>query len=138
MVRERKVRIRANPKVATLQGQPASIFVGKDQYYSLLTGSLSFPYERLEVIKVGVSLNITPYISDNQEITIDVLPEVSDVIQASSATGLPVVSRRSVKTRVRVKEGETLVIGGLMQKNEREIRRKIPLLGSIPILGYLL
>ncbi len=137
LVRDGKVKIRANPKVVTVEGQPAYIFVGKDQYYTLLTGSISFPYERLEVIKVGVSLNITPYISDNQEITIDVQPEVSDVIQSASATGLPVVSRRQVKTKVRVKEGETLVIGGLLQKNERETRRKIPLLGSIPILGYL-
>jgi type II secretory pathway component GspD/PulD (secretin) len=53
------------------------------------------------------------------------------------ATGLPVVSRRAVSTKVRVKDGETIVIGGLLQKNESTTRRKIPLLGDIPILGLL-
>ena len=55
----------------------------------------------------------------------------------TGATGLPVVSKRAVVTKVRVKDGETIVIGGLLQKNETTTRRKIPLLGDIPILGYL-
>jgi len=53
------------------------------------------------------------------------------------ATGLPVVSKRAVSTKIRVKDGETIVIGGLLQKNESIVKRRIPLLGHIPILGLL-
>ena len=50
---------------------------------------------------------------------------------------LPVVSKRAVTTKIRVKDGETIVIGGLLQTTEKLTQRKIPFLGDIPILGYL-
>jgi len=68
--------------------------------------------------------------------TLEVEPEVSDVV-GSGSTGLPMTNKRSVITKVRVAQGETAVIGGLKVKNEMKITRKIPLLGSIPILGHL-
>ncbi len=136
LVQDGKIRIRANPRVATLEGQKATILIGKDEYYIIVTGTAPYYYGQLERISVGVSLSLVPYISDKDEITIEIQPEVSDVV-GKGATGLPVVSRRTVSTKIRVKDGETIVIGGLLQKNESENRRKIPLLGDIPILGYL-
>ncbi len=136
LVQDGKVNIRANPRVATLEGQKATILIGKEQYYVIITGTVGYAYGQLERIPVGVSLDIVPYISDKGEITVEIHPEVSDVV-GTGATGLPVVSKRSVTTTVRVKDGETIVIGGLLQKNESTVRRKIPLLGDIPILGYL-
>jgi type IV pilus assembly protein PilQ len=136
LIQDGKVKIRANPRVATLEGQKASIIIGKEQYYVIVTGLAPYSYGQLERIPVGVSLNMTPYISDKGEITVEIQPEVSDVV-GTGATGLPVVSKRSVTTTIRVKDGETIVIGGLLQKNESTVRRKIPLLGDIPILGLL-
>jgi type IV pilus assembly protein PilQ len=137
LVQDGKVKIRANPRVATLEGQKATMMIGKEQYYVIYTGTTGYyAYGTLERIPVGVSLTIVPYISDKNEITVEIQPEVSDVV-GTGATGLPVVSKRAVVTKVRVKDGETIVIGGLLQKNETEIRRKVPLLGDIPILGYL-
>ena len=136
LVQDGKVNIRANPRVATLEGQKATILIGKEQYYVIVTGAAPYSYGQLERIPVGVSLDIIPYISDKGEITVEIHPEVSDVV-GTGATGLPVVSKRAVTTSVRVKDGETIVIGGLLQKNESTVRRKIPLLGDIPILGYL-
>jgi type II secretory pathway component GspD/PulD (secretin) len=136
LVQDGKVNIRANPRVATVEGQKAHIVIGKEQYYVILTGTAPYSYGQLERIPFGVSLDIVPYVSDNGEITVELQPEVSDVVGVG-ATGLPVVSRRSVSTKVRVKDGETIVIGGLLQKNETTTRRKIPLLGEIPILGLL-
>jgi type IV pilus assembly protein PilQ len=136
LVQDGEVNIRANPRVATVEGQKAHIVIGKEQYYVILTGTAPYSYGQLERIPFGVSLDIVPYVSDNGEITVELQPEVSDVVGVG-ATGLPVVSRRSVSTKVRVKDGETIVIGGLLQKNETTIRRKIPLLGDIPILGLL-
>jgi type II secretory pathway component GspD/PulD (secretin) len=136
LVQDGKVNIRANPRVATVEGQKAHIVIGKEQYYVILTGTAPYSYGQLERIPFGVSLDIVPYVSDDGEITVELQPEVSDVV-GLGATGLPVVSRRSVSTKVRVKDGETIVIGGLLQKNETTTRRKIPLLGDIPILGLL-
>lgn len=136
LIQDGKVNIRANPRLATIEGQAATILIGKEQYYVIVTGVAPYSYGQLERIPVGVSLQIVPYISDKGEITVEIQPEVSDVV-GTGATGLPVVSKRAVSTKIRVKDGETIVIGGLLQKNESTVRRKIPLLGDIPILGLL-
>lgn len=136
LVEEGEARIRANPRIATLEGHQANIFIGREEYFSILTGSLAYAYARLEVISTGIVLTITPYVSDDNHITLEVEPQVSDVV-GSGSTGLPVTNKRSVKTTVRVTNGETAVIGGLLVKNRIEVVRKIPLLGSIPILGHL-
>jgi len=136
LIRDGKVRIRATPRVTTLNGKTATIDIGREEYYSIVTGPITYPYTRLEVIKVGILLKITPYISDNGEITVQIEPEVSDVV-ARGVSDLPVVSKRRVATTVRVKDGETIVIGGLLQTIERNVQVKIPILGSIPLLGYL-
>jgi type II secretory pathway component GspD/PulD (secretin) len=136
LVQDGKVNIRANPRVATLEGQKATIIVGKEQYYVIVTGTGQYAYGQLERIPVGVSLIIAPYISGKGEITVDIQPEVSDVV-GTGVTGLPVVSKRAVSTKIRVKDGETIVIGGLIQKNVSVTKRKIPLLGDIPLLGLL-
>ncbi|MEO0097146.1 MAG: hypothetical protein ABIK78_03505 [candidate division WOR-3 bacterium] len=136
MVQKGKASIKANPKIVTLEGQKASIIVGKEQYYQMVTGPPQYPYVRLEVVKFGTSLNITPFISNKNEITVEIEPEVSDFV-GRGIGDLPLISRRGVKTQVRVKDGERIVIGGLLTKNERVVQRKIPILGDIPILGFL-
>jgi type IV pilus assembly protein PilQ len=132
-----KINIRANPRVATIEGRAATIMIGKEQYYVIATGTGIGYYGQLERVPVGVTLSIVPYVSDKGEITVEIQPEVSDVVGATSEGGLPVVSKRAVSTKIRVKDGETIVIGGLLQKNQSMVKRKIPLLGDIPILGYL-
>jgi len=134
LIQDGKINIRANPRVATIEGRAATIMIGKEQYYVIVTGPER--YGTLERVPVGVSLTIIPYISDRGEITVEIQPEVSDVVGVG-ATGLPVVSKRAVSTKIRVKDGETIVIGGLLQKNESIVKRRIPLLGHIPILGLL-
>jgi len=67
---------------------------------------------------------------------VDIKPEVSDVT-GKGASELPVVSKRSVVTKVRVRDGETITVGGLRLKTERTRRTGIPFLCKIPILGYL-
>lgn len=129
-------KIRANPSVVTTNAQPASIYISKEQYFSVVTGPVNYPYTRLEQVSVGIRLEITPYISDVGEITIKVAPEVSDAV-GYGREGLPLVDRRKVNTTVRVKNNETIIIGGLTQENSRKIRNKIPILGHIPLLGLL-
>jgi type II secretory pathway component GspD/PulD (secretin) len=94
--------IRANPSISTLDGQKATIDIGREEWFELVTtGYMGYQYANLQAIKSGIVLNITPYIASGGEITVKVEPEVSDVT-ARGATGYPVISKRSVSTTVRV------------------------------------
>ena len=131
-----KAKIRANPKITTLNGKEASIFIGSERYFSIVTGPVNYPYTRLEKIPAGITLTITPRVSDKNEITAAINCEVSE-ISAIGLSGLPLINKRSAKTEIRVKAGEIIAIGGLTQEFEVKKQKKIPFLGSIPILGYL-
>ena len=131
-----EIDIRANPRLATLNGRPASIFIGREEYYSIVTGPLSYPYTKLELIQVGITLQVTPYVSEDNEITVAIKPEVSDVA-GQGASDLPVVSKRSVDTKLRVRDGETITVGGLTLRTENVRSTGVPFLSRIPILGYL-
>jgi type II secretory pathway component GspD/PulD (secretin) len=137
MVQSGEAKIRANPRLTTVNGNKAEIGITKDQYFIIQTStSPTYSYNTLQSISSGIRLEITPLVSDDNEITIRVRPEVGDVV-GSGAEGLPEISVRSANTIIRVKDGETSTIGGLNFQTEKTNRKKIPLLGSIPILGYL-
>ena len=133
---EGKATIKANPKVTTINGQEANIFIGNERYFSIVTGPVNYPYTRLEKIPAGITLKINPRISAAGEITAQVECEVSEVSEVG-ISGLPLVTKRNAKTSIRVKDGELIAIGGLTQEGRMVSQKKIPLLGSIPILGYL-
>ncbi|MBE3597918.1 MAG: secretin and TonB N-terminal domain-containing protein [Limnochordaceae bacterium] len=131
-----KASIRANPRLTVLDGQSAEIFVGEDRYFKIVTGSDATPFTRLEAINVGVTLNITPRVAPGGYVTLVVKPTVSDVT-GQVGDDLPVVSRRQISTTVRVKDGETLALGGLVQDSEQTVTSKVPLLGDLPLLRFL-
>ena len=146
LVGEGKAGIRSRPRVATLNGQKATIEVSLDEYYTIVTdlgysgGALR---TQLQVIKSGVLLEITPHIGDNNDITVDVVTEVSDVasrqnqVAGNNSGNLPVIRRRKADTCVRVKEGDAIVIGGLIETQEQNNVEKVPILGDIPLVGGL-
>ena len=147
LVSEGKAGIRSRPRVATLDGEKASIDMSLDEYYSIVTNLGSYDgalQTELQVIKSGVQLEITPHIGDNNDITVNVITEVSDVAsrqnQATgnlSGTSLPVIRRRKADTCVRVKDGDTIVIGGLIETQEQNKVDKVPVLSGVPLLGGL-
>jgi Flp pilus assembly secretin CpaC len=144
LVSNEKASIKSRPRVATLDGQMASIDVTLDEYFTIVTdsyGSTNLLRTELQVIKSGVLLNITPSIGDNGDITVHVATEVSDVaarqnqIEGNNSGDLPVIRRRKADTNVRVKDGDAIVIGGLVETQERSINKKVPLLGDLPLIG---
>lgn len=134
--KEGKARIRSNPRLVVLDGEEGEIRVTREEYYAITTGTPAFPTTSLETISAGVILKVRPYVVEDGEIILTLSPEVSNVVGAG-LQDLPVVSRRTVTTTVRVREGETLVLGGLRQLIEVTTEGKVPLLGDIPILGAL-
>lgn len=128
--------IRANPRISTLNGREAELFVGRQQFFSVFTGNTIYPTTQLQEVNAGITLRIKPYVGENGDLIIYLDPEVSDVIGLSS-NGSPIVAKRRVHTVVRSKEEQTIIIGGLTQVIKQINKSKVPLLGDIPLLGKL-
>ncbi len=128
-------RVRANPRIATVSGRRASIFVGRQRYIvtPIDTGS-----GQRNFIDAGVRLEITPYTGGEKQIIIDLNAEVSTLSAVDPTTRLPEKSTRTANTKVRVLDGQTIVIGGLKQSETSDVRTSVPVLGKLPILGPLL
>jgi len=146
IVETRKGQVLANPRLLVVNNTAAEIFVGEEKYFSLLSGQASNPYYTLQSIKSGVTLKVLPYIGEGGQIMLDLEPEVADVVadqdRNSTTSGengvtnaLPVVTRRRAKTVINIKDGQTVLIGGLLREQHRSIIDKVPVMGDIPGLG---
>ena len=135
---QNKAKVMAQPSIVTLNGNKASIAVDETQYFKLTTGNpLGTDYSiQFKPITFGIKLDITPWISQGGQITAEIAPEVSNSDGANS-DGYPNVSSRTLSTTVRLNDGETITLGGLIKNTESESHNKIPILGDIPLLGAL-
>ncbi|MFH1363126.1 MAG: secretin N-terminal domain-containing protein, partial [Candidatus Omnitrophota bacterium] len=136
MIQNGRAVVRANPRISALDGEEANIYIGKEEFFLINTGSQAYPYNTLQSIGTGVTLKVTPNVSSSGEITVKIQPEVSEVV-GTGTNNLPIVNRRTVSTTVRVSDGETIVIGGLIQHNSSNTKTRAPILGKIPLLGNL-
>lgn len=126
-------KLLANPKIATLSGKSADIFVG-DRIPVPLTDDEG--RRTMEFLDAGIILRVTPRISADEYITILVQPEVSTFIWKTD-TEFPQIRTRKAETNVRVKNGQPIVLGGLLQEQENELITSIPFLSQLPVLGKL-
>ena len=134
-----KARILAQPSVLTLNGRKASINVDETQYYkysNTLTTSSSEMVDRVQPIKFGITLDITPWISQGGQITAEIAPVVSNAAPRQEGA-LASVASRTLATTVRLNDGETLKLGGLIKQDESKGMGKVPILGDLPIIGVL-
>ena len=135
---QNKAKVMAQPSIVTLNGNKASINVDQTQYFKLTTGNpLGTDFSiQFKPITFGIKLDITPWISQGGQITAEIAPEVSNSDGANS-DGYPNVSSRTLSTTVRLNDGETITLGGLIKNTESVAYNKIPILGDIPLLGAL-
>jgi type IV pilus assembly protein PilQ len=133
---ESKARVMAQPRIATLNGNKASINVGITRYFRLQGGTIENPFVRFQEIKSGIKLDITPWISQSGQVTVEINPEISNST-GDNSEGFPNVSTRSVNTTIRLNDGETIIIGGLIRAEDNKQIEKVPFLGNIPLLGKL-
>jgi len=140
------LKVVSTPRLRTLNNQPAVVRVGQDfpifiRQVTTAPGSppVTTVTESVQTVTVGTVLSITPQISSDNLITLDLTPAVSRLVQvATSATGdtnAPVIDIRQASSIVRVRDGATIVMGGLVQDSSTTTHRKIPILGDIPLLG---
>jgi len=134
------ITIRASPRVMAQDGERASIAIGEETYFTVGDGQNLF--RELKPVRTGIALSIVPRIRGSR-VTIKIeRAEVSDELRPSTLLptpdgNLPTVGMRQVSTTVQVMDGQTIVIGGLVQRRKVERRAKLPILGDIPLLGLL-
>lgn len=137
LVSEHKAKVDARPRMSVVNGGTADIFIGAERFMRVQYPNYSGTSEYIQSVDVGTSISITPWTGGNGEITAAFSPEVSNIVELERATGLPTVSKRKASTTVRVKDGETVVIGGLTQQQDYVTNRKVPVLGDLPLVGQL-
>ncbi|MCI0616380.1 secretin and TonB N-terminal domain-containing protein [bacterium] len=143
--RNGKANIRSQPQIATLNGHPASIKIGTTQYFVLKSQNpvvggnqvINQVTERFEKITAEISLTITPWVSASGEITTEIHPEFSTPEGILNPNVPPTINHRVLDSTVRLRDGETIILGGLIQSIDSENIDKFPLLGSLPLLGRL-
>lgn len=153
LVENKKGRVLANPKVLLTSGQQSTIDLTSDyvakvtsQYLDSGSASGSAQVQRDYEIKDdnGIKVTITPFISPDGYVTLDVKPEYKTIKEQVYTTGetgdqdlaATLLQRRDLDLKgVRIKDGETLVIGGMIQENETKTVSKIPFLGDLPVIG---
>ncbi len=130
------------PKVVTLNNKTATITtstdatVGRTVSQTGDTDSTSMTTTSAERKRVGLTLQVTPQVNREGYVTLYVQPSYSDVVSSGFDFSLDTTTR-AASTLVRVKNGQTVVIGGLLTSRETDQTRKVPLLGDIPVLGWL-
>lgn len=125
----------ANPKVLALNKQLAEVHVGRNDGYLTTTTTESSTVQTVEFLETGTKLMFRPFIGDDGFIRMEVHPEDSN--GGLNPAGLPFKSTTEVTSNVMVKDGHTIVIGGLFRESSTSARSQVPGLGNIPFAGYL-
>ena len=134
----------ANPKITTMAGEEAHINIGdeipivKVETTEEDDGTTETSTE-VEYRDIGIDLNILPKVREDNKILIDLTPRVTTFLEWKEVgrNSYPKTSVKEVETKVEVKDGQTIAIGGLIQETERENMSKVPYLGDMPVLGRL-
>lgn len=142
---EKALKIRSRPQIATLNGSEATITVGQTQYfllknetdYSQVAGVAAKTTEHFEKIEANVTLTVTPFVTGQGEITCDIVPDFTEPVGSFDSRTPPTLDRRVLKSKVRLRDGETIVLGGLVKESVNRTTRQFPFLGSIPVIGWL-
>jgi len=139
---DNQVNIISTPQLMTMENEEAKVVIAENRPFTTsreITDN-EREYSNIEYKDVGVTLKVTPLINNKGWIKMELFQEVSRVdTQVTQETGLttPTTKKRTAETTVSVKDGRTVVIAGLMQNKNSNTETKIPLLGDIPLLGYL-
>ena len=146
-----KTKILSNPRISVLNGQPALINIGKQVSYvkkvtsttNAQSGDVTFAIET-DSQSSGIVMSVVPTILDDQEIILNLIPVTSTLTEpvatvefGTARVGLPVTNVRELSTIVRIKQGEMLVVGGLIDSADNDNDSNVPMLSKLPLIGGL-
>lgn len=135
-----EANIVSTPNILTLDNQEASIDVSKTIYAKKVTQSGTTGFQAIEPtpLEAGLTLKITPQITEGDAVRLEIQHKLSNFTSVPNPeTGAADTTKREIKTTVVAMDGQTVVLGGLMQDIDTSSKSKVPILGDIPILGWL-
>ncbi|MFM9994415.1 MAG: secretin N-terminal domain-containing protein [Phycisphaerales bacterium] len=139
-----KLQVLSRPSVTVNNNEAASINVGEE--IAIVTsvdraGDTGRTTANVERRELGIILNVTPTISADGFVRMELAPEISSLsartTQISEDFSAPVITQRKMSTTVTIKDGQTVVIGGLIQSTEEQRKTKVPVVGDFPLVGWL-
>lgn len=144
-----RANLLSTPSVLTLDNEEANNISGQQipfrtGSFTTTTDGASNPFQTINRENVGVELKVTPHIHENTSIRMSIYLEVGNVVESAEATGIGVgqtgfadivTAKRSLETTILAENQQIILLGGLIQDDSRDVFRKVPLLGNIPVLG---
>jgi len=138
-------KILSSPRIISVNNQEAKILVGTKEAYAQQTtvtgeGGAITTSETINFVDVGIKLYVTPTVNREGFITMKIKPEISSVGSehvTSKGEHIPIIATSEAETSVMVKDGVTIIIGGLRKDEKHKSVKKVPFLGDIPLLGHL-
>jgi type II secretory pathway component GspD/PulD (secretin) len=137
-----QTRILSNPKLAVVNNQEAKILVGQRQAYitttTTQTQTSNTVSEAVTYVDVGIQLKVTPTINEDGYVTVKIKPEISSVLSyldTSSGNKIPIIDTSTAETIVMVKDGSSILIGGLSKEDQTNDTTGTPFLSKLPIIG---
>ncbi len=149
--RQGNLKVLASPRISTLNNEKAVIRVVREEvFFNLQTqisqgigGNVAAPTINVQVVPVGIIMDIVPQISDDGDILLSINPDISELLEIrrfeveGALSTQPVIDRRSIDTMAKIKDGQTLVIAGIIKERKSETVKGVPFLHKIPLLGSL-
>ncbi len=140
--------ILSTPNLLTTDNTEASISVGQNVPFATgsytgagntaggVGGGFSSPFNTFDRKDIGIILKVTPHLNEGNTVVLDIEQEVSSVADLNSASGL-ITNKREIKTQIMANDAQTVVLGGLIKDDVLTGEKRVPILGSIPVLGHL-
>ncbi len=131
--------VMANPKLLVLNRQRADLLVGEKLGYISTTATDTSTTQTVEFLEIGTQLTFRPFVSDDGFIRLELKPSISDGTTRETASGsvIPETTNQELTTNVVVRNGQTVVLGGLFKEDTTVSRRQVPGLGDVPLLGVM-
>ena len=137
------VKVRSKPRLSTLNGQKATLSIGETRYYRIQQADtrgtespITIQTERFEAAEANFSIEIEPFISGNEQVTLSILVDQSDFLGQASLDAPPSTVSRKFESNIRIKNEEMIVLGGLETKGYQDTGTGVPFLARIPVIKW--
>jgi type II secretory pathway component GspD/PulD (secretin) len=129
----------SSPRIVVIDNEKANILVGSSEPYAVATTDpiTKLLVQDIKYVDVGVKLDVTPQIGEDNYVTMKIHPEVSTARRVPEVSNVVAKDTTQADTVMMVKDGETIILGGLIKNQKKQTINKIPVLGDIPLLGLI-